>query len=186
MSNLLDIGILVLLLAITGVGFFNGVARVTSAIVAIYFGAVFAAASYRALAAAVRAYVGSMSRATGDLVFFLVLFFVFSAVFTVILARWMGDLKLPRRVSILDNIGGAAPGVVVFGLTLALAAMMLSIMLQALNQVAFAGQGPLVRATRDTTRHSTLVPIFLNMAPFLTRMLAPRFPGGLPPILRGV
>ena len=186
MFNLFDMLILVCLMAITGVGFFHGVTRVTSALLAFYFGAVFAAAFYEDLADFVRVYIDSMNDSTGDLVFFMLLFLVFSATFTVIVSRWLGDLRLPRRIAVMDNIGGAALGIVVSGLTLTLAAMLLSIMVQALNQVAFAGQGPLVQAMQGSIHRSTLVPIFLNMAPFFTRLLEPWFPGGLPPILRGM
>ena len=112
-------------LAIVGGGFFNGVARLTSAIIAIYSAALFAAAFYRPLTDAV-ADVVVMNRRTGELVFFLLLFAVFAGVFTTIISRWLGDLRLPRRIAILDNLGGAALGVVISELAAPSAALVLA------------------------------------------------------------
>ncbi|MER3438979.1 MAG: hypothetical protein C4346_16075 [Chloroflexota bacterium] len=186
MFNAMDMFIIIAFLAIIGLGFFNGVTRVTAALIAIYFGAVFAAAFYRPLTNVVRSHVVTMGRETGYLVFFLLLLFLFSSAFTVIISRWLSDFRLPRRVEILDNIGGAALGVVVSGLATTLAAMLLAITLQALNQTFdVAGRDAVVGFVRNQIDGSTLVPIFLDLAPFFTKLLAPWFPGGLPPILSG-
>ena len=187
MFNGMDFLIIVTFLAIIGLGFFNGITRVTSAIIAFYFGAVFAAAFYRTVAEFARQYVVTMGLQTGYLVFFLLLFFLFSIAFTIIISRWLGEVRLPRRLEILDNIGGAALGVIVSGLAMTLAAMLLAITLQALNQtLAFAGSDALLGFFRNQIDRSTLVPIFLRMAPFFARLLSFWFPGGLPPILSGV
>lgn len=187
MLNGIDYCIVFTVMAIIGVGFFNGVTRVMAAILAIYFGAIFAAAFYRPLTSAALDIFTSMNRRTGELAFFMLLFVLFSTAFTIIFSRWIGDLRLPRRVMILDNIGGAALGVVVSGLAVTLAAMLLAITLQALNHtVGIGGQDPLLGFIRSEIRGSALVPRFLDMAPFFVRLLAPWFPGGLPPILDAV
>ena len=186
MFNAMDFVIIIAFLAIIGLGFFNGVTRVTSAIIAIYFGSVLAAAFYRPLSDAVRAHITTMGRETGYLVFFLLLLFVFSTAFTIVVSRWLQGFRLPRRIEILDNIGGAALGVIVSALATTLAAMLLAITLQALNQTfVVAGRDTVVRFVRAQIDGSTLVPVFLDLAPFFTRLLAPWFPGGLPPILAG-
>jgi uncharacterized membrane protein required for colicin V production len=187
MFNGMDFLIIVTFLAIIGAGFFSGITRVTSAIFALYFGAVFAAAFYRPLSNVARDYLTTMEEQTGYLVFFLLLFFAFSVVFTLILSRWMGEVRLPRRIQVFDNIGGAALGVVVSGLAMTLAAMLLAITLQALNQtIVFSGRDAVLTSVREQIDESTLVPIFLRMAPFFGRLIAPWFPGGLPPILTTV
>lgn len=187
MFNGLDYFIIVTFMAIIGLGFFNGVTRVSAAILAIYFSSIFAAAFYRPLTAVAREYLVSMSLQTGRLAFFVLLFFFFAVAFTVIISRWLGDLRLPRRVAVIDNIGGAALGVVVSGLAMTLAAMVLSIMLQALNQtIGYSGNDRVLGWMRDEIDDSRLVPLFLRMAPFFLNMISPWFPGGLPPILDGV
>jgi len=186
MFNALDIAILVVFMAIIGAGFFGGVTRITAAVFAIYFGAIAAATFYRPVAEFARDQV-PMGVRTSWLIFFTLLFVAFSVIFTVVFARWLGDLQLPRRIAILDNIAGAALGLVVSGLALTVAAMVLWVMLQAMNQVALGtSDGPALGMVRGAIEGSKLVPIFLRMAPFFTRVMAPWFPGGLPPILSSV
>ncbi|MEA2511981.1 MAG: hypothetical protein QOF33_1789 [Thermomicrobiales bacterium] len=184
MFNTMDFMIIVAFLAIIGFGFFSGITRVTSAILALYFGAVFAAAFYQPLSDLAREYLTTMGKQTGHLVCFLLLFFAFSVVFTMIVSRWMGEIKLPRRIEVLDNVGGAALGVVVSGLAMTMAAMLLAITLQALNQtLVLSSRDAVLTTVRAQIHDSTLVPIFLRMAPFFAQMVSPWFPGGMPPIL---
>ena len=184
MFNALDVAIVIVFMAIIGVGFFNGVTKVSSALLAIYFGTICAAAFYRPLSDFGRGLAPSMGAVTAELTAFFLLFVGFSAIFTVFLARWLGEVRLPRRVGLLDNVGGAAVGIIVSGLAVTLAAVALAVMLQALNQTATIASGdPLLSFFRREIRGSALVPLFLDMAPFFLRMLAPWFPGGLPPIL---
>lgn len=187
MLNALDMFIIGTFLAVIAVGFFNGVTRVTAAIIAIYFGAIMAATFYRPVTDVAREQLPTMTVNTGHLFFFILLFTTFSAVFAWLIARWLGDLKLPRRLEILDNVGGAALGVVVSGLAVTLAAMLLAIMLQALNQTFGSGaNGSMVGFVSDQITGSALVPVFLRMAPFFSRIISPWFPSGLPPILDAV
>lgn len=184
MFNALDIAIMIVFLAIIGAGFFNGVAKVSSALLAIYLATVCSAAFYRPLTDFGRGLVPSMGTVTAELTSFFLLFVGFTAVFTVFLARWLGEVRLPRRVGVLDNVGGAAIGIIVSGLAVTLAAVALAVMLQALNQTASISAGdPMLGFIRREIRGSSLVPLFLDLAPFFLRMLGPWFPGGLPPIL---
>ena len=184
MFNGLDYLIVSIFVVIIGVGFFNGVTKLTSAIIGIYFGAIFAAAFYRSTAAAVVDVLSSMNLRTGELACFLLLFLAFALTFSVILSRWLGDIRLPRRIAILDHVGGAALGVIVSGLVVTLASLVFAITLQALNQTAtVSGQAPGLALLGEQIRSSTLVPLFLRMSPFFVQILSPWFPGGLPPIL---
>lgn len=187
MLNGLDFLIIVTFLAIIGVGFFSGVTSVTSAIIALYFGAIFASAFYDPLAEFVNDRYPSIESATGQLVFFLLLFFAFTGILTLMVSRWLSDVRLPRRLQVVNNIGGAALGVVVSGMAMTVAAMLLTITLQALNQtITVSGRDSLTSMIRGQIDESTLVPIFLRMAPFFAQMISPWFPGGLPSILTGV
>jgi membrane protein required for colicin V production len=185
MLNALDVAIVATFLTVIALGFFNGVSKVTSAILAIYFGSIISAAFYRPVTDGARNYVHTMSESTGQLFFFVILFFVFSSAFTFMISNWLGGLKLPRRVEIVDNLGGAALGVVVSGLAVTLAAMLLVILLQALNQTFGPGSNAMVGWVHNQIDDSALVPVFLKMAPHFVRLISPWFPSGLPPILSG-
>lgn len=185
--NGLDFAIIFAFLAIIGIGFLSGIARVVAAIVAIYLGSAIAAAFYRDLTNEAREHVGTLSLRTGQLAVFTVVFVLTSVVLMVLLSRGIKGFKLPRRVEIVDNLGGAGLGVIVSGLAVTLAAMLLSILLSALNQsVGQTSSGSMSGAVNSQVGGSQLIPVFLDMAPFFTTMLEPLFPGGLPPILDAV
>lgn len=183
MFNALDFFILMTFITVIAVGFFKGVTRVTSAILAIYFSAIIAAAFYRPVTNAARDHISSMGESTGHLFFFVILFFIFSTAFTILISNWLNGLKVPRRLEIIDNVGGAALGVIVSGLAVTLAAMLLVILLQALNQTF--GAGEMAGFANDQIDGSTLVPVFLRISPHFVRLISPWFPNGLPPILSG-
>ena len=182
--NGLDFAIIFAFLAIIGIGFLSGIARIVATIIAMYLGSAFAAAFYRDLTEEAQRHLSSLAQRTGQLAIFCMLFVFTSAALTVLLSRSLRGFKLPRRVEIVDNLGGGALGVVVSGLAVTLAAMMLSILLSALNQsVGDTSNGALAGAVDSQVSESRLIPVFLDMAPFFTGMLEPLFPGGLPPIL---
>jgi uncharacterized membrane protein required for colicin V production len=185
MLNTLDIVIISTFLAVIAVGFFNGVTKVTAAILSIYFGSIVSAAFYRPVTDGARNHMGAMSERMGQLFFFTILFFVFSVAFTFLISNWLSGLKLPRRVEIIDNVGGAALGVIVSGLAVTLAAMLLVILLQALNQTFGTGDSVMVGFMHNQISGSTLVPVFLRISPHFVRLISPWFPSGLPPILAG-
>ncbi|MGI8474997.1 MAG: CvpA family protein [Thermomicrobiales bacterium] len=184
--NMLDIGIVVAFTAITGVGFLSGISKVVEPILALYLSAVFAGAFYESVTTATRRHLLSMGTETSHLLFFIVLFLIAGGALTATLSQWIGNVKLPRRVEIVDNLGGSALGIIVSGLAVTLAVMLLSIMLQALNQSSvLVGGDAAVGFLHTQINQSALVPVFLKMAPFFVQMISPWFPSGLPPILSG-
>ena len=186
--NGLDFAIIFAFLAIIGIGFLSGIARVVAAIVAIYLGSAVAAAFYRDLADEAREHLGTLSLRTRQLAVFTVVFVLTSAVLMLLLvARGLKGFKLPRRVEIVDNLGGAGFGVIVSGLAVTLAAMLLSILLSALNQsVGQTSSETMSGAVNSQVGGSQLIPVFLDLAPVFTAVLEPLIPGGLPPILDSV
>jgi uncharacterized membrane protein required for colicin V production len=182
--NGLDFAIIFAFLAIIGLGFFGGVTRVVAAIVSIYLGSVISAAFYADLTDVVREQISSMSLATGQLVVFCLLFLTSSIALWFALAKGLQGLRFPRRIEIADNLGGAALGLIVSGLAVTLAAMLMSILLQVLNQTVGAGDSDsLVGSIQTQIRNSELVPLFLDLTPYLNRAIEPWFPGGVPSIL---
>lgn len=184
--NALDVAILGSFIAIITIGFFSGITRVTAAILGIYFSAVGAAAFYRPVARAVAETVPSINSRTGFMFVFIVLLLIFTAATTYLFSKWLGNLRLPRRLEILDNVGGAALGVAVSALAVTLAAMLMIVLVQALNQTFGSSvQGSMVGFVHGEVTESELVPVFLKVAPYLERTISPWFPSGLPPILSG-
>jgi uncharacterized membrane protein required for colicin V production len=186
MFNWVDYVILITFMAIVGFGFFGGIAKVSAAIVAIYISSVLAAMFYQPLTDAMQRIFSTMSQRLGELVMFVLLLLVFSAVFTWIVAKWIGRVKIPRQLLLMDNIGGVVLGLVLSAMTVTFAALFLTIVLQALNQtVSLTGQGSVLGFFRGQIKDSALLPHFLDMAPYITGAIEPWFPDGLPPILDG-
>jgi hypothetical protein len=77
-----------------------------------------------------------------------------------------------------------ALGVTVSALAVALATIVLSILLQVLNQTVGGGEsGTTLGGIGRQMESSALVPIFLDLTPIVTRFVEPWFPSGLPAIL---
>jgi uncharacterized membrane protein required for colicin V production len=186
MFNWVDYAILFTFMVIVGFGFFGGIAKVSSAIIAIYASSVLAAAFYRPMTNVLHGIFPNVGRTLGELLMFVVLFLLFSAVLTWVVARWLSDVNLPRRFLLMDNIGGVVLGLVLSAMTLTFAALFLTVVLQALNQtISFTGSGSLLGFARSQIKESELVPLFLRLAPVITHAISPWFPSGLPPILDG-
>jgi uncharacterized membrane protein required for colicin V production len=185
--NGLDFAILFAFMAIIGLGFFGGIARVVAAIIAIYIASIVAAMFYRQVAQVFREQVSSISEPTSELFIFMLLFLAIGAVTWFLVASALRGLKLPRKIEIADNLGGATLGVVVSAMAVTLAVMLISILLQVLNQTVGTGStGALGNSLSSALDNSALVPIFLNVAPYFTMAIEPWFPGGTPSILKAV
>ena len=183
--NGLDFAIIFAFLAVISLGFFGGVMRVIAAIVSIYLGSIVAAAFYDELTDSLRERVPSLALPTGQLVVFIALFLITSIVLWFAIARSLKGFKFPRRIEVADNLGGAALGVVVSMLAVTLAAMLMSILLQVLNQTVGAGSSDsIVGSVQAQIRNSRLVPVFLDLTPYLNRLIEPWFPEGVPTILK--
>ena len=141
MLNALDLLLLVGLMGILGAAFFGGISKTISSILAVYLAAVCAGAFYDELTDVVRKKI-DIGKTAGQLSFFVLIFLAFSLVFTFIIAHWLSGLTMPRWFGILDNIGGAVLGLLVAGTAVTVAALLLSVLVQALQQVATHGQGP--------------------------------------------
>ena len=181
MFNALDVLLLVGLMAILGAAFFSGISRTFSSILAVYVAAIAAGTFYDDLTDAAQHYV-NMGQTTGELMFFVVIFLCFSLVFTWVISRWLEGIRLPRWFSVLDSIGGAVIGLLVAGAAVTVAAMLLSILVQVLQQASY-GTGPLVDMVGGQIEESALVPFFLRLSPHFIRLIEPWFPGGLPQLL---
>lgn len=185
MFNALDIALLVGLMVILGAAFFGGISKTVSSILAVYLAAVCAGMFYDEITEVARRNI-AIGKTTGELGFFLLMFLACSMLFTFVIAHWLEGLRMPRWFGVLDSIGGAAVGLLVAGAAVTVAALLLSITVQALQQVAVSGQGPLVGLVGEQIRGSVLVPLFLRLSPLVGSLIEPWFPGGLPKLLTGV
>lgn len=186
MPKVIDILVILTFMDLVSLGFFHGMARLLGGLIAVYGGTIFAAWFYRAVADAVRSLIPEVTRATVELAAFLVLFFGFAIVVSVAATRTMGQMSLPRRLRILDTLGGIALGVIVAALSVIVAVMFLTFSFQVMDRLSYGGSSPFLRWLQDSIDGSVLVPMFLDMAPFFTRTISPWIPGDLPPALRQV
>lgn len=185
MLNVLDIVLVLGLMAILGAAFFGGISKTVSSIFAVYLAAVCAGTFYDELTEVARRQL-DIGKTTGELSFFLLIFLTFSLLFTFVISHWLQGLRMPRWFGVLDSIGGAVLGLLVAGAAVTVAALLLSITVQALQQVAVHGQGPLVGLIGEQVRGSALVPLFLRLSPYVGSLIEPWFPGGLPRLMTGV
>ena len=182
--NILDILILAIFAGVIATGFFVGIGRALSAIVAIYFATVMAAAFYRPLGGAFERAVSGINADTAKLIAFLLLFTITGAGIGYVIIRTVESMSASNRFVILNNIGGAALGIVVAVVTVTLSITVTVILIQALAQTTInAADGTILASLRTQIRGSALAPVFLDLLPYVTTIVAPWFPGGLPPIL---
>jgi uncharacterized membrane protein required for colicin V production len=182
--NFLDLLILVVFAAVLAAGFFVGIGRAVSAIVAIYFGTVIAATFYEPLGGAFKRVIGGIGQPTAELIAFLLLFIGVSAGVGYVITRSVESVSASNHFVILNNIGGAALGGIVAVATITLSITVTVVMVQALAQsTAGATDGTILWALGAQVRGSALAQVFLDMLPYVTRIVEPWFPSGLPPIL---
>lgn len=182
--NVLDILILCIFVGVIATGFFVGIGRAISAIVAIYFATVMSATFYESLGEVFENVVGGINPSTANLVAFLLLFVFASVGIGFVIIRTIDSMSATNRFVILNNIGGAALGVIVAAVTITLSITVTVILVQALAQTAAeATDGSLLATVAGQINGSALAPVFLDLLPYVTMIVGPWFPGGLPPIL---
>jgi uncharacterized membrane protein required for colicin V production len=182
--NVLDVFILLMFAGVIAAGFFVGVSRALSAIVATYFGTVMAATFYEPLGGAFKQVVNDINETTANLLAFILLFIFISVGIGYVIIRTVESMSASNRFVILNNIGGAALGGIVAAVTITLAITVTVVLIQALAQsTANATDGTWLGAIGSQIKGSALAPVFLDLLPYVTRIVEPWFPGGLPPIL---
>jgi uncharacterized membrane protein required for colicin V production len=181
--NLLDYGIIAMIGVMIGGGFFMGISRVTSVIVAIYFAAIVAATFYQSIAGSIEGVVSQMNPSTAELLSFVFLFLLMASLFSFMITHSLKTSNMAGRFSILDNIGGATLGIVIAAVTVALAVTVTTLLLQVLASTTSGSQDGMLGAVQSQVSGSALVPVFQKLLPILTSSIRPWFPGGLPQIL---
>lgn len=185
--NILDLIIVVLFGVVIAAGFFVGVSKAVSAIVAIYFATVMSATFYEPLANLFRRILPEMNESTSKLVAFLLLFALAGVGIAYVIGRTVESMTATNRFAILNNIGGAAIGGIVAAATITLSIAVTVVFVQALAQTSVdAAEGSMLATIGSLVRGSALAPVFLDLMPYVTRFVEPWFPGGLPPILTAV
>ena len=146
------------------------------ALVAIYIGTLFAAALYGPTAATADHRYFTINRQHGRAHLLPDPLLRLLGACTALLANWFGDLKMPRRIAVLDNLGGAALGIIVSGLAVTLAPLVLAITLQAINHTATVASGPGFELLREQIPHLRPGAVLPQMAPFYIREVSPGSP----------
>lgn len=181
--NLMDLLIIAIFVGIAGAGFFVGVARTASSMVAVYLATVIAATFYQRLGDMMRSAMGSISTGAAYFTAFVFLFLGLSVLFTIVIVTTLRPTSQRRRFAILDNLGGATISIVIAFVAITMSLAITVIMIQAAvvaSGDSSTGAMGLLRRQMDA---SSLAPLFLRLLPFFTAAVRPWFPGGLPPIL---
>lgn len=182
--NILDLLILCIFAGVIATGFFVGISRALSAIVATYFATVMSATFYEPLGDVFQRVISDINPSTASLIAFMLLFFGTSIGIGYVIIRTLESVSNSNRFVILNNIGGAALGVIVAVVTITLSITVTVIFVQALAQTtANATDGSTLAQLSEQIGGSALAPVFLDLLPYVTIIVDPWFPGGLPPIL---
>lgn len=181
--NFMDLLIVAMFIGIAGAGFFFGVARTASAMIAMYVSVIISATFYERLGDMIRSVLGSISVGAAYFTAFMILFVSVTALFSFVIITTLKPTSQRRRFAILDNLGGASISIVIafvaITMSLAITVVMIQAAVVASGDASSGGMG-FVRGQMDA---STLTPMFLRLVPVLTAAVRPWFPGGLPPIL---
>ena len=181
--NAMDILILAAFVAIAGAGFFFGVVRTTSSMIAVYLATVIAATFYERLGELFQGAVGPVSIGAAYFCAFVVLFLAAAVLFTFVIITTLQPTSPKRRFAILDNLGGATLSVVVAFVAITMSLAITVIMVQAAAAASVSSSGGVMGTVRGQMDTSALAPLFLRLLPLMTTAVRPWFPGGLPPIL---
>lgn len=184
MPNFFDLLIMVLFSGIVLLSFLGGIGKVFSTLVGLYGGTVVAAWFYQPLSELMLARMFThMNRFIGNLTAFLLLLFLGSMVITIGLGRNHFLQQFARRIGLLNNLTGGVLGIVIAIFAAILSTMVTSLLLQVLNATAALGSSPALAQVQWQLMNSTLVPLFLKLAPVLIMPLRLFMPQGLPPLL---
>ena len=177
----IDVLLLVLFVAVTAVGFFQGTVRIIIALIAFYASVVLASLYFRFLAVFFQRR-GTSPGTADSISFFLILFLCFALLFIAGLYTFR-YVRLPGRLDYLDRIVGTI-------LAVLLGTMMCVILVMVLHysfvrhDAAATASFPLTAAFQRSVRRSSVRPLLLNyvlpniyatMAPFLPEAAQPFF-----------
>lgn len=181
--NVLDFLILAMFVGIAATGFYAGVARMASLMVAMYFGTVISATFYERFGDSIQSGMGRISEGAAYFAAFVILFVGITLLFTFVIVKTTHPVSTQRRFAIFDNMGGATLSVVVAFVAITMAMAITVVMIQAAQSVSIGSDTGLMGSIETQLESSELAPIFLRLMPFVTAAVRPWFPGGLPPIL---
>jgi Colicin V production protein len=181
--NLMDVLIIAMFIAIAGGGFFFGIVRTGSSMVAIYLATVIAATFYQRFGKMIQSVIGAISIGAAYFAAFVILFIAISILFSFVIITTLGPASQKRRFAILDNLGGATVSVVIAFVAITMSLAITVIMIQAAVAASGDSSNGLMGLLRRQMDASALAPLFLRLLPMMTVAVRPWFPGGLPPIL---
>ncbi|HLT18282.1 MAG TPA: CvpA family protein [Thermomicrobiales bacterium] len=181
--NLMDVLIVTLFVVVAGCGFFFGVARTISTMIAVYLATVISATFYERFGNLIIDMIGAISESAAYFAAFVLLFVGITVLFTLVIISTIHPTSMKRRFAILDNLGGATISVGIAFVAITMSLAILVVIIQAAAAASGEATGGMMGEIRDQMETSTLAPLFLRLLPILTSTIQPWFPGGLPPIL---
>lgn len=180
--NWVDVVVMILFVACAGIGFIQGFARLLIALVGIYIGFVVAAASYRPAAEYLAVLSGDMNPVTAEIVAFSLLLIVTAVMLIVAGLSLFKHFSLPRPMAVINQIGGVFLGVATGTLALTLGILISSFGVVLLHYavVSVEPNWMFLRFVSMDMQSSATVPFFLHLTPFLSGLISPWAPAGLP------
>jgi hypothetical protein len=184
MPNLFDLLIMALFGGTVLLSFMGGLGKVFSTLAGMYGGTLLAAWFYQPFTTLVLAkFFPQMTDFTGNLAAFLLLLFLASLSIAIAIGRNFTLRRLSQKAGVFNNLTGGVLGLVVAIFATILSTMITSLLLQVLNATAALGSSPTMHGIQVELTNSTLVPLFLRLAPAIVLPLRPFLPQGIPPIL---
>jgi uncharacterized membrane protein required for colicin V production len=172
--SFVDLLLLVLLIAITATGFFQGTIRIIIALVTFYASIVLASLYFSSLA------VFFINRGTNEEIAFSISFFIILLIcFFILFAAGVYTfryVRLPGQLDYLDRIIGTLLGLLLAGMVGVIVATVLDYAFVSFNPAATASF-PITAAFQRSVRSSVLVPALLeSVLPRLHAAVAPFLP----------
>lgn len=180
--SFVDLLLIVLFIAITATGFFQGTIRIIIALITFYASIVLASLYFRFLAVFFTRR-GTTSQIAESISFFVLLLLCFVVLFGAG-AYTFRYARLPGRLDYLDRIAGTMLGLLLAALVAVVLAMVLNYAFVR-NDPASTASLPLTRGFQNSVRSSALSPLLLEFVlPRLYRSVSPFLPDAAQPFFR--
>lgn len=185
--NVIDIVLTLCFLVIIGFGFFGGVIRLAFVLLSLYLALVVGGLFYVPLGVVLAQRVVALTSLTAQLVAFMLLVAGGGTALAISFFKTFPTARLPRALAGLDQMGGAAVGV----LAATLACVVLTVVMNFFfGMVVSTKEGgievtPLLLSLAEQLRVSFLVRFLVDLSAPIFVFILPFFPNGLPAILTG-
>lgn len=176
----LDLTIVALLVVFIYLGWTHGMPRLAMVVGAIYTGFLLASVYYHLFAVSLVRGLGLKNPFMADLVSFIVLCSLITAVMLALLFSLYGHIEIKGRIAVFDKIGGTLigffAGILAIGILVTLLRLPHEASKRSLNTAA---EQPVVQVFNNGYEKSALAPVFVRAAPLLITSMKPMLPSSV-------